>query len=106
MAAILPPAHRSEAHVAVVLEGFKDRPLGLGERARLGVRRLGERAAERAHQEVDRPLVERERARLAGAADDAAGGSGEADEMLLLAARRARGQVRREASREQQLEPE
>ena len=53
-----------------------------------------------------RVLVERERAGLAGAADDAAGRAGEADEVLALAAGGAAGELRREAGREQQLQAE
>ena len=49
-------------------------------------RGLGERAAERLDEEVVGRLVEPERARLAGGADDAAGGAGEAREVLALAA--------------------
>ena len=95
-----------QAQVRVVLERLEDRPLGLGERARRRVRRLGQRAAERADEEVVRVLAERERARLAGRADDAARGAGEADQVLALAAARAGGELRREAGRQQQLEPE
>src|SRR3954447_9470353 len=106
MAAILPAADRTKADLAVVLQRLEDRPLGLRERARLGVRRLGQRARERGHEEVDGVLVERERARLARGAHDAARRAREADEVLLLAARSARRQVRRETRREQQLEAE
>ena len=51
-------------------------------------------------------LVEREGARLAGRADDAAGGAGEAGEVLALAAGRAGGELWGEARGEQQLEAE
>ena len=90
----------------MVLERLEDRPLGLRERARRRVRRLGQRAAERADEEVVRLLAERERARLAGRADDAARRAGEADQVLALAAARAGGELRREAGGQQQLEPE
>ena len=50
--------------------------------------------------------LERERARLAGAADDAARRAGEADEVLALAAGGAAGELRREAGGQQQLEAE
>ena len=53
-----------------------------------------------------RLLVERERVGLAGAADDAAGGAGEADEVLALAAGGAAGELRREARGEQELQAE
>ena len=72
----------------------------------LGVRRLGQRAAERGDEEVVALLREREGAGLAGAADDAARRAGEADQVLGVAARGAGGQVRREAGGEQELEPE
>ena len=44
--------------MSVVLERLQDRPLGLGERARLGVGRLGQRLPERGHEEVVRVLRE------------------------------------------------
>ena len=90
----------------MVLERVDDRALGLGQSERLGGGRLRQRAAERGHHERVRILGERERARLARAADDAAGGAGEADEVLALAARGTRGELRGEARRQQQLEPE
>src|SRR5829696_9834987 len=99
-------ANRAQPQVRMVLERLEDRPLGLGQRARRGVRRVGEREPKRADEEVVRLLAERERARLARRADDAAGGAGEADEVLGLPAARAGGQLWREAGREQQLEPE
>ena len=49
---------------------------------------------------------QRERAGLAGAADDAPGGAREADEVLALAAARARPELRREARGVQQLQAE
>ena len=90
----------------MVLQRLEDRPLGLRQRARRSVGRLGQRAAERGDEEVVRVLAEREGARLAGRADDAARGAGEADEVLALAAARAGGELRREAGGQQQLEPE
>ena len=62
------------AQMRVVLERGEDRPLGLRERRRRRLRRLGQRAAERADEEVVRVLPERERARLARRAHDAARG--------------------------------
>ena len=86
----------AQAQVRVVLERLQDRPLRLRERARRRVRRVGQRASERADEEVVRLLAERERARLAGRADDAARGAREAGE--VLAARRSRRR-RRAAAR-------
>ncbi len=51
-----------------------------------------------------RLLAERERARLASAAHHAARGAREADQVLALAAARARAQLGREARRDQQLQ--
>ena len=59
----------------VVLERLEDRALGLRKRPRRCVGRLGQRPAERLHEEVVRVLAEREGARLAGRADHAAGGA-------------------------------
>src|SRR3954471_12319890 len=97
---------RPQPQVRVVLERLEDRPLRLGERARLGFGRLRERPAERGDHERVRVLVERERVRLAGAADDAAGGPREAHDVLAIAARGAAGELWREAGGQQQLEPE
>jgi glutaredoxin 3 len=88
----------------MVLDGGVDRALRLGERALGGLRGVGEWTAEGGDEEVVGRLVEPERARLAGAADHAAGGAGEALEVLALAAARAGGELRREAGRQQQLE--
>ena len=90
----------------MVLERLEDRPLGLGERSRFGVGRLGEWPAERGDEEVVGALVEPERARFARAAHDAAGGAREAGQVLALPARRAGGELGREARRQQQLEAE
>ena len=90
----------------VVLERLAHRPLDLAQRRGLGRRRLGQRLAERLDHEAVRLLGERERARLAAGADDAAGGAGEAGQVLGLAAARAGGELRREAGRQRQLEPE
>ena len=85
------------------VSGSRARPA----RARAAGRRAPRRAGGRGRdQEVVRLLVERERARLAGGADHAAGGAGEADEVLALAAGRAGGELGREAGGEQQLEAE
>src|SRR5215208_428625 len=89
-----------------MLQGLGDRAVGLRQRVRRGVRGLGQRAPERAHQEVVPRLGEREGARLAGRADDAARGAREADEVLGLPAGGAGGQVGREARCEQQLQAE
>ena len=70
--AVSASADRAQPQVRVVLERLEDRALGLRERARRRVRRLGQRPAERLDHEVVRLLVERERARLARRADDAA----------------------------------
>ena len=67
---------------------------------------LGQGAAERGDHERVGLLVEREGAGLAGGADHAAGGAGEADEVVALAAGGAAGELRREAGGEQQLEAE
>ena len=75
-------------------------------RARGGATGLGERAAERGDHERVGVLVEAEGAGLAGAADDAAGGAGEADEVVALPAGGAAGEVWGEAGRQQQLEGE
>src|SRR4051794_13015769 len=89
-----------------MLDRRVDRPLRLGERPRLRRRRLGERTPEGRDEEVVGALLEPERARLAGGADDAAGGAGEADQMLALAAGGAGRELGREAGCEQQLEAE
>ena len=99
-------ADRAQAQVGVVLERLGDRPLGLRERARRGVGGLGQRAAEGGDHEGVGLLLEREGGGLAGAADDAAGGAGEADEVVALAAGRAAGQVRGEAGGQQELQAE
>ena len=65
---MLPAPHRAKAHVLVVLERLQDRPLGLCERPRLGVRRLRQGLRERGHEEVVRLLVEGEGTGLAGGA--------------------------------------
>src|SRR4051794_16837768 len=90
----------------VVLERLEDRPLGLRERPCGALRRVGQRPSERAHEEVVRVLVERERTRLAGGADYPAGGAREADEVIALAAARTARELRGEAGGEQQLEAE
>ena len=74
-AQICPTVGPRQAQMRVILERLQDRPLRLGERARRGVGRLGQRAAERADQEVVRVLADREGTRLARRADDAAGGA-------------------------------
>ena len=102
----LPGADRAQAQVGVMLEGVGDRALGLGERPRRGVGHVGQRAAEGGDHERVGFFVEREGARFAGAADDAARRAGEADEVLALAAGGAAREVRCEAGGEQQLEPE
>src|SRR5207302_3413129 len=71
-----------------------------------GERCVRERAREREHHEAARAVAERKRGRLAGSADDAAGGAGEGVEVFALAARRARGELRREAGGVQELEAE
>ena len=106
MRAILSRRRRAQTHAGVVLDRLRDRPLGLAQRALGGVRRGGERRAEGAREELVRGLVEREARGLAGAADDAAGGAREAREVVLRAARRARGELRGEARGEQELEAE
>jgi len=58
-----------------MLRRLRDRALGLAQRARCGLGRVGERAAERGDEEGVRLLAERERGGLAGGADDAAGGA-------------------------------
>src|SRR4051812_44394858 len=75
-------ADGAEPEIGVVLERLGDGALGLGQGARGGVGRLGQRAAERGDHERVRLLVEREGAGLARAADHAARGAGEADEVL------------------------
>ena len=90
----------------MVLDGGVDRALCLGERALGGLGRVSEWTAEGGDEEVVGRLVEPERARLAGAADHAAGGAGEALEVLALATARAGGELGREAGRQQQLEAE
>ena len=92
-------SRRAQPQVRVVLERVDDRPLGLGERARRRVRRLGQGPAERRDHEGVRVFVEREGVGLAGAADDAARRAGEADEVLALAAGGAAGQVRARSRR-------
>ena len=73
-----------------------------GERVR--ARRRG--TAERGDHEGVRFFVELKGAGLAGAADDAAGRAGEADEVVSLAAGGAAGQMWREARGEQELQAE
>ena len=65
-----------------------------------------QRRAERTGHERVRLLAQRERTRLARAADDAAGRAREADELLRLPARRAGAELRREARGDEQLEAE
>ncbi len=65
-----------------------------------------QRARQRLRHEAVGLLAERERAGLARRADDAAGRAREADQVLALAAARARAELRREARREQQLQAE
>ena len=108
-----PPCRRSyratacrQPNSCVVLERVGDRPLGLAQRAGVSRRRLGQRPADGVDQEGVRLLGQRERARLAGRAHHAARGAREAAEVLALAARGARGQLRRQAGGEQQLEAE
>ena len=98
--------HRTPPDVRVVLNGLIYGAFGLGERALGGVGGLRERTAERGDEEVVGGLVEPERARLAGRADDAAGGAGEAGEVLALAAGRAGGELGREAGGEEELDAE
>src|SRR3954462_8753688 len=87
---------RPQPQVRVVLERLEDRPLRLGERARLGFGRLPERPGGGGGPGRGRALVECDRVRLARAADDAAGSPREADDVLAIAARRAAGEMRRE----------
>src|SRR5919201_2625747 len=96
----------AQADADVVLDGLHDRPVGLAKGAIAGFRGAGERAAERAHHELVRLCVEGEGRRLARAAHDAAGGAREPGEVVGLAARGARRQLRREARGEQELEAE
>ena len=88
----------------MVLERLVDRTLGLAQRACFGGRRVRQRAADGVDQEGVRVLSQREGARFAAMADHAAGGPREPAEMLALAARRARGQLRRQSRGEQELE--
>ncbi len=104
--AILSRGRGSQPNAGVVLDRLGDRALGLAQRPLGGVGRGGERRAERAREELVRRLVEREARRLARAADDAAGRAREAREVVLRAAGRAGGELRREPGREQQLEAE
>ena len=101
-----PRKRRSQSNVRVMLERLGDRAVGLAQRERARRRRFGERRAERAGEKAVRLLAEREARRLACAADDAARRAAERREVVGLAARRARGELRREAGGEQQLEPE
>jgi glutaredoxin 3 len=90
----------------VVLERVDDRPLGLGQRTRRGVRSVGQWGAEGGDHERVGVFVQSECARFAGAADHAAGGSGEADEVLALAAACAAGELGCEAGGQQQFQAE
>src|SRR3954452_16893316 len=89
-----------------MLGGLADRPLRLAQYARVSARTLGQRPAERFDEEGVRVGVERERARLARAAHDAARGAAEAGDVLARPAAGARGQLRREPGAEQELQPE
>ena len=85
----------------------RDRPLGLAQGPRRGRRASRPAAApSAATMNCVGVLVERERRRLARAADHAAGRGREADEVLALPAARAGGELRHDAGREQQLEAE
>ncbi len=74
--------------------------------ARRRLRRLGQRAGDRLHEEGVRLGAERERAGLATGADHAARARREAAQVLRLAAGRAGGQLGGEPGRQQQLEAE
>ena len=80
----------------------RGRPGAARARSALGASASGEPSAP--VRNVVRLLAEREARRLAGAADDAAGGARERGEVVGLAARRAGGELRREAGGEQELE--
>src|ERR1035438_1925723 len=97
---------RHQAEVRMVLKRRGNRALDLRERGPVGLRDLAERAPKGARHERVGLLAEREGPGLACGADDAPGGTGEAHEMLVLAAVGAGPELRREACREQQLQAE
>ena len=95
---------RHQPQVRVVLERLRDRALDLPERRRGDNGDLRQRAAERLGHEVVGSLVQREGRSLARSAHDAAGRTGEADQVLALAAAGARAELGRQTGREQQLQ--
>src|SRR3954447_13789765 len=97
---------RAQADVGVVLHRFGDAALGRPQRRCRGLRRVRERRPQGGRQEAVALLSQGEGARLAGAADDAARGAREADEVLALPARGAARQLRGQAGGQQQLEAE
>ena len=88
----------------VILHRLGDRAVGLRERPRECLGRLGQRTRNRLHQERVRVGPERERAGLAAGAHHAARAGREAAQVLCLATRCAGGKLRRKAGREQQLQ--
>ena len=90
----------------VMLKRLTHRPLDLAQRPRLSLGRLAEGLGETLDHEPVRFLAEREGAGFAAAADDPAGGAGEADQVLGLAAVGAGGELGSEAGDQRQLQPE
>ena len=92
--------------VGVMLERLGDRPLGLAQGPIAGLRRPRQGAAQRLDHEPVRLRREPEPTPFAGAAYDPAGGAGEADQLIGLAAARARAELGGEAGGQRQLQPE
>src|SRR3954469_1848227 len=81
--------HARESHVCVVFQGLRDRAVGLSQRELVGAGGFRQRLGQGVDEECVGVLVEREGARLAARADDAAGAGREGAEVLPLAAGRA-----------------
>lgn len=91
--------------MGVVRSGFGDSPLGLAERPFRGFGSLRQGFAHSSDQKAVGLLIQRKRGALARSADHPAGGRGESAQPLKLAAGHARGELRQDARRQQQLEP-
>ncbi len=96
----------TQLDVRVVLQSLANCALDLAQSARLGLGSFVERLRQAADHEPMGFLVERKGPRFAAGADDTAGGAGESDQVIGLAAERAGGELRSETGDERQLDPE
>ncbi len=96
----------AQPEVRVVLDGLGDGALGLAQRALGRPGSVGQRPSQRSDHEGVGILAERERGPLARGADDPARRAREPAQVVVLAARGAGRELRRQARGEEQLEAE